>query len=444
MKLKQSEKLLLVILLIVSLGALYYFNVYLKQAEHISELESEVNELSNESNSITQKLTTNLFNKSKLSNYQNKIVELAPNYYGSLSQSEYVMLVRDIADRTGVSIRNLSLDENKKTISEYIGKALNINQENSSEESENIELSEEDLAEVITVHSASIAFEASYQQIYDFVAAISSNDKELSIRQFNIQRTNDKLSGQMVIVTHNVPSIDAFVDKNISLNYFKNASQPIARTDLFEQPVLASIPEASTVEQAFNVKDTLAADTPEQAEVPIEQLEKADSLVDFKNSKFFFAGNKPEIIGQIKLQKVPNLAVKAAELDYKFSAINHVNQANIVFIEKSVMYENYFAKMRLKAFNDQSFNNVIKAEVIDARAKHHIVEFSKLETSDKWQYSYADMPTDMQYPIMVRRIFVEGNNLEQDLSGKLYFDNLAAVVSNFKQMDGEVDDEEFN
>ncbi len=447
MKLKNSEKILLTILLIVALGALYYFNVYLRQTNQENELKTEINTLTDEKDVIAQKIATNQLDKFKLTEYQQKIVELAPNYYGSITQSEYVMLIREMALATGLKITDLNLNEVHQAVSEFIGEPIQDDNEaaegdNASAEEKTDELlSEESLAEEIVSHSAEVMFEASYVELYNFIDAVNRNDKLLSIRDFNVKKSNDVLSGSMTIVTHNVPAIDAFIDKNIATNYFQNATDPTVREDLFVQKlreVKAVIPESKVIENPFTEK---SVEVP--VELTVEQIEKADVLADFKNGNFFFAGNKPEINGNANRQQVPSLAVEGLRLDYNFNSYNDINEANIVFTERSVMYQRAFAKMRLKAYSATPIKNAIKAELVDAAGKHHVVQFTDLVSADKWQYSYAEMPATIRYPMMVRRLFVEGSGVQQELSGKIYFDNLAAVLE-LQQADGEVNNENNN
>ncbi len=447
MKLTKSEKRLLIILALILTMAAYYYFVFLKQEVTLNGLQDERASLSVQWDDTVQRLKVGKVDQKHLNSVREQIERNSVHYYGELSQSDFLMLINEIAKRAKVKIIDLELDYDKLTIRDYLlDNALQANAEEEASESE-AEASNDQLTAEIHQQRAKINCQVSYQTLNNFIDEINNSTKKLNIEELKISSDEQsQLSCHLVVGVYHMPSLDNYIDKNDGVNHFAVAAQQKKETGMFDpyesyvefkerQRLENAILEGELYVDRIDNGDEMAPE--EGAELPLEPPEEVALLFDFSNLNYFFAGNKPEISGSLSLQKNVLSDHKIALLSYRFHDLNDVNQANVAFPEQAVMCERACRKLRLKLYSEQSHRNALRMELIDATAKRAIVDFGAVAADQNWQYVYASLAQDLQFPIMVKRLYIEGEGVQQDLSGELYIDSLAAVVENRQRDSGE-------
>lgn len=435
MKLTRGEKRLLVVLLLILIMAAYYYFVFLVQEKTLEALQDEKTDLNERWEQTSEQLKVGKVDKHHLESVQTLIDENAAYFYGSLSQSEFLMIINEIAKKTGVEIVDIELDYNTQSVQEYI--LNNYLQDESATEATNAEMSAsgQPMGEIHR-QRAEINCRASYQTLSDFINEINSSTKKLNIAELKLTAgEGELLDCRLAVGVNHMPALDKYIDKNDGANRFALAAQQRKQEAMFNpyQDYDERIKRAQTDRAARFEDPTVAlnqpAETPdlETVEAPTEPAEAARLLFDFRNLDYFFAGNKPEINGTLTLQDNALSDHKIAFLNYRFHDLNGVNQANVVFPEQVVMCRDYSRKLRLKLYSEQAQRNAVKVEIIDAAANRYSASFDSVANAADWQYAYADLPSDLHYPIMIKRIYVEGDGVQQDLSGELYLDSLAAI-----------------
>ncbi|MGL5439738.1 MAG: hypothetical protein ACRDA4_05040 [Filifactoraceae bacterium] len=114
MKLSKREKILLLFTFFIALGAAYYYFVFVKVADKLSILRTDVEQVQKVYD-IQQEL---LLRGARLDNdieiLKHEIIPIASRYYGEAEQEDFISEIIKINKKSGVEIKKVSFSENKK------------------------------------------------------------------------------------------------------------------------------------------------------------------------------------------------------------------------------------------------------------------------------------------------------------------------------------------
>lgn len=150
----------------------------------------------------------------------------------------------------------------------------------------------------------------------------------------------------------------------------------------------------------------------------------AVSLDSFENFDFFFVGSK-SVEGDIHPSTVAFLDSKSAKLSFNFKNPELKNRAYLVFDKNKKLIYTKSTEIGLSYFLDKDFaDNKMGLVLVDSAGTEFELYFEIKPEKGKWRHASVQTKNEFVYPLMVQRLFVEGEGMNQLLSGTIYFDDL--------------------
>ncbi len=443
-KLNKNEKRLLVVLSLFLLVGMFYYFVYQKQVADLADLQVQKNTKNEELVGLMTRVNQkNEYNSSMLE-YKKVIKELAPKFYGDLTQEEFILIINDLASKAELEVLSYSLNENSQNLDEFLTTLIG-NNEASQEQKDNmmasLSVSPDFFVDTIESRSANIDFKGDYQKMREFLMILNKNEKHITIDTINmVADEKENLSGTISINAFNVPSLDDVVSKYNVNEYFEKPSTHQIYENMFEpyqyyKDKLKEIAakNKATVNPPEQAQGILPpyVESPKLPDAPISlpEVENFHSLNSFDNcANSYFVPNSPEITGSIAESSTSQVG-GAVRMKYQFRDFNRINQASLVFAEKTVMQYDPVTNIVLDVKNEIPNNNTLMLTLVAADGKRYELNFEEKESINDWKKMGVIIPADIKYPFMIKRIYVQSEigGGQQKLEGSLLFDQLGTV-----------------
>lgn len=480
MRISKKEKILLLILFVILVAAAYYIFFFQKHNEELAALHEEVEAKELELDILNSRLISASGLEEKIKENTEKIVTISEKNYGELKQENQTVLIKRLARDTGLVINSITyaneisnladMKENYKTkllqqMSEEIQRGNPIDVEKLNEVSEAEEAASEQDAEgaaeaeellknsLIDVLRAEIDFTGSYQDLDKYLKNIYDYNKEIIVSDFNFQGDNpESRKGKLTLSFYGVRDLKHFVNAE---KIFKNKSSrgkgglaflpystyvsPADIKEVTEETPIITNPyeDLSRYEPNYitrddrpqdNVNDNADNTTTATAENGDKDEPKRDpsavSLDSFENFDFFFVGSK-NVAGDIHPSTVAFMEAKSARLSYDFKNPELKNRAYLVFDKNKKLIYTKSTEIGLSYFLDKDFgDNKMGLVLVDSSGAEYELYFDIKPEKGKWRHAVCQTKNEFVYPLMVQRLFVEGEGLNQLLTGTVYFDDL--------------------
>ncbi len=468
MKIKKREQFLLVILLIAIICLVYYMFFMKKHWTEFEQMETEkkIQQATNEEIQKKAILASDIDKKTKLK--KKKIKELSKDKYSVILQENQVVLLKRLARDTGFVIKSMNFSESHTTLDELVPTFREVQvqrevkkqleeaakkseesgdgqTEGGSEENESPppspptpdpNLSSPEMAEamgqsyMIDVLDVIIDFEANYPEVDAYLKNIQDHDKKIVVSDLNFEnKSNEKSTGSMTVHFFGIRDLEEFVKKTEE-NYFNN-------TYVRNDPTTAYIPYASFV--ILN-KVSAATDTKivkgesdfvfGSGDVKVEEdSTKTVRLDSFEDFDVFFLGSSGDVYGQTRLSSRANDLKNSLKVTYDFFNPAVDNRANILFDKnKKIIYEKV-SNIKMDAYLEKNVDgNKLGFVIMDSSGNEEEFYFDEDNKYGEWITLSKGIDGDLQYPIMIKSIFIEGKSIYQSVKGELYIDNLSYEV----------------
>lgn len=444
MKLSKKELRLVAVMLIVLIGAAFYFFIYQNLEKELVAARQSKEEAAQKISDIEARLAKKDDYDQVIRDTDQSIKKLSPRYYGELNQDTFVMIVNEITKASQLDVKSMDLTNNQINISELLRQADMMPPDGQlsfsvKPDTEQFILTDQVLSEEIILNSALVNFNGSYDQLNSFLDMISDYPKRVVVDSMSLTRAgDDNITGTMSLGAMNVPSLDAFIDDNYLSNYFVINSFRDDRSNIFQPyDYYSSINNAIENSDGYVGNNFLDFDigtnsqNGSDAEVTATSsviTEPTVQIATFNGSNYFFVGGDTQIRGSATTSNESRNGSKSIKVNYRFADYNRVNQANVAFVEQALMNTQLARSLRLTVKDYAAKNNALKIVLVDAKAQRYNLTFTLKTEYLGWQYFYTEIPAGVSYPFMVQRIYVQGEGIDQQIEDTFYIDELSAIT----------------
>lgn len=383
MRLTRNEKVLLIVLLILALGAGYYFFVFIPNEEKMAALEAEISEVEMQRHSMMMKIQAQSVTDKRNEDIENNIVEIAEKYYGELAQEDAFMLAYKFS-------KDLDLNLNRLNFNTYP-------------------------SEYGMTHHVEMAYEGNYNDLVTYINHVQDHDKAVAVKLVDINQDEEgRVSGQCTLEFNTFDLVNLYVPYQGDLlskvydgrNYKEGPFIPYEGFQLVEEtPVIDVV-------------------IPEEDPVDYETYRPKSLVYDFENGSSYFVGNASEIMGSVVRSKTKVRGGYSEEINFNFVNGRPYSEANLIFDNTPIFINKQAESIALWVYAYEATNHNIGLNIIDAAGQEYKVMLTEGVDFTQWQEVEADLPVSMSYPIMVQRIYVEGLGYGQKLTGRYLFDAL--------------------
>lgn len=478
MKISKKEKIMLLVLFVILVSAAYFVFFFQKHKEELANLEENLEAKQLEYDLINARLIASTDLADKIKKNTEKIVKISSKNYGDLKQENQTILIKNLARETGLVINSIGYSSETTTLadldsevkaklaqqlSDDLSMGMSVESKNSEntggeESTDNTETSEEPVTSeptdvsteegkdylsdsIVDVLRAEIDFTGSYQDLDKYLKNIYDYKKEIIVSSFSFRSDNPETKqGRLSLAFYGIRDLKHFVS---SENLFKKKSSRGSGGISFlpYDTYVFNTQDATSEGDGFHVKDpyedlskyepnVIIRDGGEEAggtdEVDRDNKRNASdvTLDSFESYDFFFVGTKG-VNGDINASTVSYLDSKSAKMSFDFKNPETKNRAYLVFDKNKKMIYSESSEIGLSVYLEKELgDNKIGVVLVDSSGSEYELYFEVKGEKSKWQHISAPCKNEFVYPLMVQRIFVEGEGQNQLMSGTLYFDDL--------------------
>jgi len=217
MKISKRERNLLIILLCIGLGYVYYTFLYVPQREDIEALKTERNLKRQEYTRMEDILRTEGNIDLELRGARDNIRVMARDYFGDIDQEEAIVVLSDLARESRLIFNRMSFSEPQFDNIVVV--------EESGEETTEREEEQENIRRL----SSSVEFEGNYNSLMDLLRGMKGFPKNILSTNMNISSDEDgNLRGNIAMDFYSVLSVDKYTEPSenvLSYRYIGRSSQ---------------------------------------------------------------------------------------------------------------------------------------------------------------------------------------------------------------------------
>ncbi len=439
MKISKKEKILLLILLVVLVVGAYYYFFFRKHQESIANLKQEKATQQEVNDTIQVKLISGTNLDKEIKENSEKIKELAKSNFPSLVQEKQTVLLKKLSRDTGLKIKTLEFSREIYTIADiqnmfnseleeqrsYL-ELSNDEKINNEENNANAALGSEAFVDsLVDVLSVNVNFEGDYQAINNYIRNMKEYEKNIVVQElsFNSDSSNDR-TGNMKISFFGIRDLDSELAKNQFDSAFVMNS--------FDDDFMRLIPATAYFPyENFVVLDTINSSdsTWTGGSIDVDTVKDNSKTIDsFEAFDVFFVGSGSDVNGKVRLSSLSADRRRSINMTYEFLNPALTNQANLVFDKNKRMIYSDASSVGLSVYLKTPLGeNKIGFVIVDSSGKEVEYYFESPEETGKWVHLEQSIDSQLQYPIMIQRLFVEGEGIYQVVEGSIYFDDLRYV-----------------
>ncbi len=435
MKIDKKTLIQYVVLILLVLGAAYYFLFYSPSKARQAELELELTAKQDEWNSIQMRLATEGQLDAAILDASDTIENLSERMFVNIEQEDALKLSNDLNKKGKIVFDNVTFSE-------------------SYDEDLNTKIVDETLS-----------FTADYYDVMDYMKYIRKYRKNIAILSTNLDVVEfDNMDEENLVADVNEDiTEDGEVVEVSEQGVDSESEQEDAESESdFEKPPVANLVVSMSLryrsvpylEQLGVAKTELLKDIKSKRDLAkgpfnqyneykammaekdaVKEIEgkKEDSLVeiemkqprefvyDFEDGNFFFVGSSEDIVGSSLRSVIRMNGSFASDLNFDFISPREYNCANLVFENDIILNRKpESVVMNVYAFNQS--DHKIGLILLDSVGNEYKVEFAGAVDWTEWKELKAALPEEALCPLKIQRVYVEGIGYEQICKGRYLFD----------------------
>lgn len=429
--LKRKDVVLLLSLLLIIIGLVYYFYVYVDKSAELDSKKVELENLKTQTERARQTIATEGLLDARLLELEKNIKEFSEKYYGDIKQENEIVNIGSLYETSAIDIQSMNFTTEVSKLSELANRALeminhNINPlgdsaqasadssagEESAQPSESTdgesdaqttESSGEDaqaqnasdspsnpnfekaiekdslertaqstddsMDQAVVTLTTSINYKGSFEDLERFMRNIYSNKKYIVLRDVSIQSNGEgELSGNLSISMHGLPAISALFGPDNHI-YYEGVTRRASQADVYTPYDTFKKPQ---------VADVTSPDvtTPELEKDPfgVEEGEIAKTLYGFEGADYFFVPGNETTNGSVTRVAKRKQGLYGALLNFDFMEFSYDNEANLVFDKNPIIVNEIADRIELFVFTRGQFKNEIYLVLVDQFSQEHMLK----------------------------------------------------------------------
>lgn len=469
--LSNRDKNLLLILVIVIIGVIYYLYIFTPQSEKISTLSQQSIEKENQ---VTQYMSRieNIENfKEKLKIEKKNIIPLAEKFYSdSVNQEDMIVSLNDIANQSGVALTSISFNQPEEsgidihsTQSQETSTGEGVDFAPPPEENSDTNQTQETSSDEPNVKllEADINILGTYSKIHEFIRLIERLDKNIVIDEASFRKSsdissdmsyaqilaevgdpNDYVDASMQLKIYNVSSLEDYQDGSFS----SILTDPVIQIRNENSPFV-SYPWGDWWTYVGSVSDyargigyvpgqIVSESNPISINVknPIVQTKKPSEITDFND----IASLKPITENSansitVQMEEISQLPYKVATTMVEFSENSSLEDKVILdFSVLNRVIDKKPSEIGMILYSDTP--NAMEAGIVfsDSNSVVHYLPVVKNINNVGKTDAKVQFDSNVSFPIRVTGVYVKRNNPEDMLKAKIALDMLYANYITFK------------
>ncbi|WP_129597746.1 hypothetical protein [Anaerophilus nitritogenes] len=283
---------------------------------------------------------------------------------------------------------------------------------NSNVEFDSIQFSKENKEKIkdqeIFCIKAIIPMKCTYDDLIIFLKKIRGYKKKIIIDELQIESVEDHI-----------------LSSSISLNFY-SLSKPVKDSFLQNEEVFKKIDLIKEDPFSSSIKtDKLQISENEESTPIIQETNPSKKILldGFETVNTFFIGSNKNIQGKLIKDTQKNEGKYSLKVTYNFINPSRKNMANLVYENKKI-YISKKGKLGISVYSFQQNNHQMGIVLKDTNGKlYHIPLTNKINWTG-WKYLKYDLPTEISYPAIVERLYIQSINFDSAIEGSFLFDNL--------------------
>ncbi|MGM0396001.1 MAG: hypothetical protein ACQEP4_03005, partial [Bacillota bacterium] len=143
-----------------------------------------------------------------------------------------------------------------------------------------------------------------------------------------------------------------------------------------------------------------------------------------------FSGYPSSVKGNVAFTDKAFHGKKAIEINYDFTEGSGTRAAYLDFKNSpnGIPLPGSPQRLGLTVLGDSS-GTWLRGTIIDSSGSEHVVDFTKSMDFSEWKYLEAQLPSNVSYPVSLKRIYVAEVNSEKSSAGRIVIDDLKSFSS---------------
>lgn len=449
-KLSDRDKNLLLVLIILIIGVVYYLYIFTPQKEKIKTLIDERNEKAQQVEEYKTKIQNIESYRKKLEDEKNTIMPLAEKFYSDdIKQEDIIVFINDLVAKSNIELNQISFSEgDPQDIESLSGEANNEEADSGSEENVNLDSN-------VKLLNVDIDLGGTYSSIHEFIRLIENLDKNIIIDELNLRKDdsvieeisyqeilarsenpNDVVSGSMKLTICNVPSLEEYKeeryvsilsDPEISLRKENSpfVSYPWGNWWTYEDNMSNHLNSSGYSTGTLVPSNTVI---PQSIRNPIVRQVKPMNLTDFNDiSKLKIISENKDNVVNLSMKNIPDVTYKVPTTTVQFAENSPFDDKVIVDLSSyNLKLDKRPRDIGLVMYANTANQMEVGLVIVDNNGVQHFVAMSKNINAAGKNEIETTLDVNMSYPIRISGIYIGRNEASTILNGEISLDVLYA------------------
>lgn len=204
-------------------------------------------------------------------------------------------------------------------------------------------------------------------------------------------------------------------------------------SDYLEAVRREAVKQSAQVNTVVPTFDIPVFTTATDADAESQYSAPRSDVTGFEHEEQFFVGSDRDVKGSLVRSLVRKSGEYAADLSFDFITAKTLNVASVVF-EKEHRLNVQPSNIYMQVYAFETSNHKIGLVLLDSAGREYEIMLSESVGWTEWQEVSAALPDGITYPCVIQRIFVKGEGYDQKITGRYLFDQLEV---SYPQLSGE-------
>ncbi|WP_058486748.1 phosphodiester glycosidase family protein [Defluviitalea phaphyphila] len=119
---------------------------------------------------------------------------------------------------------------------------------------------------------------------------------------------------------------------------------------------------------------------------------------------------------------------KSLKMNYSFKAKLNETQASYIQFTSPLKLDDVPKAIGMWVYGDGS-KDWLRGRIIDSKGEKYVINFAENINWDGWKYVQADIPSGVNFPVSIERIYVVTLNNDVDRNNTIYVDHISGIYS---------------
>lgn len=446
-KLSDRDKNLLLILVILLIGVVYYLKIFIPQSEKIAELSDEATQKEQQVMQYQSRIQNIDNYKEKLNLEKKNIVSLAEKFYSdSVKQEDIIVFINELVAKSGVTVDDISFVQADSS-------ELNMESQTPEDGETDENIPQSDIGSNISALEVDLTLGGSYSSVHEFIRLVENLDKNIIIDEMNVRKDtsmideisypvivakaddpNDMIAGSIKLRIFNISSIEDYQEDKYEsilsepIIQIRNEFSPFVSYPWGDWWTFTENMAASASGYAPGVVIPSDTNIPRGVTNPIVRQIKPETLSDFNDiEKIKVIGENEKNLASLTMEKINDLPYKIATSKISFDKESPLDDKIILdFTKDDIKLTKKPKELGLIIYSDVANKMQTGLVIVDSNGVNHYLPMVESINSPGKNELVKNFDMDMPFPIKVTGVYVKRNSNDSMYEGQISLDMLYA------------------